>query len=100
MSESVFSLSVHERAIIDCEDNASRVTLQSASEAKGCAFLLISVPNPGFLTESSPTNRETEKDREKERERGSTVHGRERQRVLNRNSISARFRAVYQPLLV
>lgn len=56
------------------KDISSRVTLSSASEARGCAFLLISVLNPGFLAESSPAaDRETEKDRkergEKERER-------------------------------
>lgn len=40
---------------IDCKDSASRgSSLSSASEAKGCAFLLISLLNPGFLTGSSP----------------------------------------------
>lgn len=69
------SPSFRERVAIDCKDSGSRVALSSASEAKGCAFLLISLLNRAFLTGSSSADREIERERQKERKK--TMYGRE-----------------------
>lgn len=74
----------NKRVVIDCKDidSYSRVALVSASEGKGCAFLLISLLNPEFLMGSLPIEKK---------------QGREKRRVLNRNSISTRSWIVTNP---
>jgi len=69
------SLSFHERVVIDCKDGASRVTSWSASEAKGCAFLLISVLNLWVSDKVTGRSRNRERQKKRERDGGSCVGG-------------------------